>query len=332
MGDSELIDGFRRRIDYLRLSVTDRCNLRCTYCMPEKMQFLPRSDLLSIDELGLLAEHFIARGIRRIRLTGGEPLVRRGVIDLIERLGTQVGQGLDELTLTTNGTMLARHAQAIAATGVRRINVSLDTLDPQRFSRMTRGGDIIAVLDGIAAAKRAGLALRINVVALKSENRDDLASMVRWAHGQGFDIALIEIMPLGETGEDRFDQYLSLDMVQERLGRIFTMEPMSHRSAGPARYFRIAETGGRIGFITPLSDNFCASCNRLRVTATGQLYPCLGDAGRVDLREAIRSGGTRAFHDALDRALRTKPEKHDFAITAPGQKPAQARTMSVTGG
>ena len=332
MNEGSLIDGFARRIDYLRLSLTDRCNLRCTYCMPERMEFLPRKDLLSIDELELLATHFVARGIRRIRLTGGEPLVRRGAMDLVERLGALVGSGLDELTLTTNGTMLSEHAGGLAAAGVRRVNVSLDTLDADRFAKLTRGGDLSQVLDGIAAARRAGLSLRINTVALKSGNRHDLPDIVRWAHGQGFDLALIEIMPLGETGEDRFDQYLPLSAVREELDAEFGLSAIGHRTAGPARYMRSAATGGRIGFITPLSENFCGSCNRIRVTATGQLYPCLGDAGRVDLRAALRSEDPARIHAALDTAMRTKPERHDFSITARGQAPAQARTMSVTGG
>lgn len=332
MGEGTLIDGFARRIDYLRLSVTDRCNLRCAYCMPERMQFLPRKDILSIDELEQLARHLVARGIRRIRLTGGEPLVRRGVTDLLGRLGAQLGQGLDELTLTTNGTMLAEHAAAIAAAGVRRINVSLDTLDPDTFAQLTRGGDLAQVLEGLEAARRAGLSIRINAVALKGANWSQLPGLVEWSHRQGFDVALIEIMPLGDTGEDRFDQYVPLSTVREELAAEFGLSAIEHRTAGPARYMRSSTTGGRIGFITPLSENFCGGCNRIRVTATGQLYPCLGDAGRVDLRAALRSGDPARIHAALDTAMRTKPQRHDFAITAPGQAPAQTRTMSVTGG
>ncbi|WP_338445206.1 GTP 3',8-cyclase MoaA [Pelagerythrobacter marensis] len=328
-----LVDTHCRRIDYLRLSVTDRCDLRCTYCMPERMQFLPRRDILSLEELHRLALGFIARGIRRIRLTGGEPLVRRDVMDLVRALGRRIGDGLDELTLTTNGLQLAAHADALAAAGVRRINVSLDTLDRATFARLARRDRLDDVLAGIAAARAAGLAVKINTVALRGVNEREIPQLAEWAHGQGHAITLIELMPLGEVEEDRFDRYLPLSSVRSALEKRWTLTPSPHRTGGPARYAEIAETGGRIGFITPLSANFCDGCNRIRVTATGQLYPCLGGAERVDLRAALRSGDSEAaMARALDTAMRIKPARHDFRIDAPGAAPAQPRHMSVTGG
>ncbi len=328
-----LVDAFQRRITYLRLSVTDRCDLRCSYCMPEKMKFLPKAEVLSLEELHQLALAFIARGVRKIRLTGGEPLVRRDMIDLVQALGREVGSGLDELTLTTNGTRLAEFAETLAAAGVRRVNVSLDTRDPVLFERLTRRDQLSQVLNGIAAAKGAGLKVKINTVALKGLNEIELPDLVGWAHGQGHEITLIEVMPLGEVDGDRIDHYLPLGAVMDRLEARWTITPSPHRTGGPARYFDIAETGGRLGMITPLTNNFCAGCNRLRVTATGQLYPCLGGGERVDLRAAMRSGDPDAkLQAAMDEAMRIKPERHAFSIDMRGQAPAQARHMSMTGG
>lgn len=325
-----LIDGFGRRIDYVRLSVTDRCDLRCVYCMPERMRFLPRADLLSIDELAGLGAILIQRGVRRIRLTGGEPLVRPGVLDLVRALGGWLGQGLDELTLTTNGTQLAGAAEALAAAGVKRINVSLDSRDPERFRTITRGGELARVLDGVDAAAAAGLRVKINMVALKGLNEDEIADMLAWCGARGFDLSLIETMPLGLIEEDRTDRYLPLPEVRSALERRFTLIPSTHQTGGPSRYFDVAETGERIGFITPLTENFCASCNRVRVTATGTLYPCLGHARKAELREALRAGDLTAVQVAFDTALAAKPLAHDFDIAHPA--PAVERHMSVTGG
>jgi cyclic pyranopterin phosphate synthase len=328
-----LVDAFQRRITYLRLSVTDRCDLRCSYCMPEKMQFLPRKEVLSLEELQRLALGFIERGITKIRLTGGEPLVRRDVIELIAALGRQIGRGLEELTITTNGTQLAEHADALARAGIRRVNVSLDTLDRGMFEQLSRRDRLPQVLEGIAAATNAGLAVKINVVALKGLNEAELPELIAWAHGQGHDITLIEVMPLGEVEDDRVDHYLPLVAVQDELERRWTLTPSGHSTGGPARYFDIAETGGRLGMITPLTNNFCAGCNRIRVTTTGQLYPCLGGGEMVDLRGALRSDNPdRQLAEALDTAMRIKPERHHFKIDQRGADPAQPRHMSVTGG
>lgn len=328
-----LIDQFARRITYLRLSVTDRCDLRCAYCMPERQVFLPRAEVLTLEELYRLALGFIDRGITKLRLTGGEPLVRRDMIDLVGALGRSLGHGLDELTMTTNGTRLAEFADAIRAAGVRRINVSLDTLDRERFARLARRDMLPQVLEGIAAASEAGLEVKLNTVALKGVNEDEIPELVAWAHGQGFALTLIEVMPLGEVEEDRFDHYLPLSVVRERLERQWTLTPSDHRTGGPARYFDVAETSGRLGLITPLTNNFCDGCNRIRVTATGQLYACLGGEERVDLRAALRSAAPEAaLADALDLAMRIKPERHRFAIDRPGGAPALARHMSMTGG
>lgn len=328
-----LVDSFQRRITYLRLSVTDRCDLRCTYCMPERMKFLPKSEVLDLEELQRLALAFIARGVTKIRLTGGEPLVRRDMIDLVRALGRRIGGGLEELTLTTNGTQLAQHAEALARAGVRRVNVSLDTIDRERFASLSRRDALPQVLEGIAAARAAGLKVKLNTVALKGANEDELPDLIAWAHGQGHEVTLIEVMPLGEVDGDRIDQYLPLTAVRDRLERQWTLTPSDHRTGGPARYFDIAETGGRLGLISPLTENFCAGCNRLRVTTTGQLYPCLGGGERVDLRAALREdSGDAALDAALDRALAIKPERHAFRIDRRGETPAQPRTMSVTGG
>ncbi len=332
-----LVDQFARRITYLRLSVTDRCDLRCAYCMPERQTFLPRSEVLSLEELHGLALGFIARGITKIRLTGGEPLVRRDMIELVQALGRKVGDGLDELTMTTNATRLADFAEPIRAAGVRRINISLDTLDRATFARLARRDSLPQVLEGIAAAKEAGLKVKLNTVALKGINEAEIPELVEWAHGQGFDMTLIEVMPLGEVEEDRFDHYLPLSAVRESLERRWTLTPSDHRTGGPARYVTIAETangrGGRLGFITPLTNNFCEGCNRIRVTATGQLYACLGGNEQVDLRSALRSADPdAALTEALDVAMKIKPARHHFVIDKPGGAPALARHMSMTGG
>lgn len=327
-----LVDAFNRRITYLRLSVTDRCDLRCTYCMPEAMQFLPKKDVLSLEELHKLALAMIERGITKIRLTGGEPLVRRDVMDLVAALGRKLGDGLEELTLTTNGTQLADHAEAIAAAGVRRINVSLDTMDSALFQRLSRRDRLAQVLQGIAAAKAAGLRIKINTVALKGLNEAEIPFLVEWAHAQGHDITLIEVMPLGEVDGERVDHYLPLTAVRDALEQRFTLVDSDFRTGGPSRYVTVKETGGRLGFITPLTNNFCAGCNRIRVTATGQLYACLGGAEVVDLRRALRSDDPDTqLAEALDEAMRIKPERHHFRI-AEGVGPAQPRHMSVTGG
>lgn len=332
-----LIDRFNRRISYLRLSVTDRCDLRCAYCMPEHQTFLPRKDVLSLEELHRLALGFIARGVNKIRLTGGEPLVRRDMIELVRALGRKLGDseggGLEELTLTTNGTQLARFAEDLFAAGVRRVNVSLDTLDRDQFARLSRRDSLPQVLEGIAAAQAAGLRVKLNTVALKGINEAEIPELVAWAHSQGMELTLIEVMPLGEVEADRFDQYLPLSTVRADLERRFTLSPSTHRSGGPARYVEVAETGGRIGFITPLTGNFCDGCNRVRVTATGQLYACLGGTEQVDLRAALRSDEPDLrLAEALDLCMRIKPEGHNFSIRAPGARPALPRHMSTTGG
>ena len=332
-----LVDQFKRRISYLRLSVTDRCDLRCAYCMPERQTFLPRKDVLSLEELHRLALGFIDRGVTKIRLTGGEPLVRRDMIELVQALGRELGRGLEELTLTTNGTRLAEFAKPLAAAGVRRVNVSLDTLDRAKFAGLARRDSLPQVLAGLAAARAAGLAVKLNTVALKDVNEHELPGLIDWAHAQGFGITLIEVMPLGQVETDRFDQYLPLGGVRRALETQFTLTPSDHRSGGPARYFDVAETaggkGGRLGLITPLTSNFCEGCNRVRVTATGQLYACLGGTEQVDLRAALRSTDPAAALNAgFDLAMQIKPEKHHFAIDAPGGAPALARHMSLTGG
>jgi cyclic pyranopterin phosphate synthase len=325
-----LIDGFGRRITYLRISVTDRCDLRCRYCMAETMAFLPPDRLMAIDEIVQIADAFIARGVRRIRLTGGEPLVRRGATDLARRIGRRLGDGLDELTLTTNGTRLAAEAPALAEAGIGRINVSLDSRDPDRFRHITRTGDVAKVLSGIAAAASAGIRVKINMVALKGLNEDEIEPMLRWCAAERHDLTLIETMPLGAVEEDRSDHYLPLDGVRRALERRYTLVPLAERTGGPARYFHVAELDTKIGFITPISDNFCAGCNRVRLTAEGQLYLCLGREDRIDLRAALREGGPAALDAALDRAMAAKPARHAFAIEA--HEPAVARHMSETGG
>ncbi|MCZ8135318.1 MAG: GTP 3',8-cyclase MoaA [Porphyrobacter sp.] len=328
-----LVDAFQRRITYLRLSVTDRCDLRCSYCMPERMTFLPKKEVLSLEELYELATGFIARGVTKIRITGGEPLVRRDIIDLFTALGRRLGHDLQELTLTTNGTQLAEHAEALAKAGVKRVNVSLDTLDREKFAALTRRDSLPQVLEGIAAAKAAGLKVKLNAVALKGVNGEELPDLIAWGHGEGHDVTLIEVMPLGDVEEERLDQYLPLDEVRRSLEARWTLTESDHRTGGPSAYVDVAETGGKLGFITPHTNNFCAGCNRLRVTATGQLYPCLGGGERVDLRAALRSEAPEAnLAAALDEALRIKPEKHHFRMDARGAAPAVPRHMSMTGG
>jgi cyclic pyranopterin phosphate synthase len=337
-----LIDQFQRRISYLRLSVTDRCDLRCAYCMPERQVFVPRKEVLSLEELHRLALGFIARGVSKIRLTGGEPLVRRDMIELVRALGRKLGAnngpgGLEELTLTTNATRLAEFAEPLREAGVRRINVSLDTLDRATFARLARRDSLPQVLDGIAAARAAGIKVKLNTVALRGINEPELPDLIAWAHGRGMELTLIEVMPLGEVEEDRFDHYLPLTQVRAALERRWTMTPSDHRSGGPARYFDIAETangkGGRLGLISPLTNNFCDGCNRVRVTATGQLFACLGGMEQVDLRAALRSADPDAeLSLALDQAMRIKPLRHNFAIDRAGAAPALARHMSATGG
>ena len=329
-----LIDGFGRRVDYLRVSVTDRCDFRCVYCMSEHMTFLPKAEVLTLEEIDALASAFVRRGVRKLRLTGGEPLVRRGVIDLVRSLSRHMGSGaLDELTLTTNGSQLARFADDLAQAGVRRINVSLDTLDSDRFQRVTRWGRLPQVLEGIAAATAAGLHVKINMVALKGLNDDEIEPMLRWCASAGHDLVLIETMPLGEIDEDRTDRYLPLSAVRGDLERRWTLDPIPLSTGGPARYVRVRETGQRLGFITPLTHNFCESCNRVRLTATGMLYMCLGQDDSADLRAIIRSTeGAAALDAALDEAMTRKPKGHDFRIDRRAAAPAVARHMSLTGG
>jgi cyclic pyranopterin phosphate synthase len=327
-----LVDRYGRHITYLRVSVTDRCDFRCVYCMAEEMTFLPKKEVLSFEEIDTIVAAFVARGTRKVRLTGGEPLVRRDIMALVERLGSYLGNGLDELTLTTNGSQLRRHAAGLFAAGVRRINVSLDTLDERRFTAITRRGRIADVLDGIDAAADAGLKIKINMVAMRGVNEDEIEPMMAWAHGRGFGLTLIEGMPLGEVGIDRVDTYLPLKQLRERLAQKFTLERADHRTGGPARYDWVKETGGLLGFITPMSHNFCESCNRVRLTATGQLFMCLGQEDMVDLRAAVREGGPNALDAALDRAMLLKPKGHDFVLDRDHTAPALSRHMSVTGG
>lgn len=329
-----MIDPFGRAITYLRVSVTDRCDFRCTYCMAEHMTFLPRKELLTLEELDRLCTCFIKKGVRKIRLTGGEPLVRKNIMHLIGSLARHLEAGnLDELTLTTNGSQLARYADELAAHGVRRINVSLDTLDAQKFKTVTRWGELAQVLRGIDAAQNAGLQVKINAVALKGFNEHEIADMLRWAHGRGMDMTLIETMPLGEIDYDRTDQYLPLSILRAALARQFTMTDIALQTGGPARYVQIAETGGRLGFITPLTHNFCESCNRVRITCTGTLYMCLGQEDAADLRKPLRaSADDQLLSEAIDQAILRKPKGHDFIIDRRNKTPALARHMSVTGG
>ena len=328
-----LVDGFGRTVSYLRVSVTDRCDLRCVYCMSEHMVFLPKAEVLTLEELDRIASAFVATGTRKLRLTGGEPLTRKGLMTLVERLSRHLASGaLDELTLTTNGTRLAEFAPQLAAHGVRRINVSLDTLKPELFARLTRGGDLGKVMGGIAAARDAGLHVKINTVALAHDNAAELPELIRWAHGEGMDLTLIETMPMGEVEADRSDQFLSLEAVRRELSSYWTLADLPLSTGGPARYVQVAETGGRLGFITPLSHNFCEACNRVRLTCTGTLHTCLGREDAADLRAVIRAGADDAgLIDAIRLAVDAKPKGHDFHIGR-GLGPAVARHMSTTGG
>ena len=325
-----LIDPFDRPITYLRVSVTDRCDLRCVYCMAEDMSFLPKAEILSLEELERVCGAFIEAGVCKLRITGGEPLVRRNVISLFERLGGRLGHGLDELTLTTNATQLARHAEALARAGVKRINVSLDTLDAARYARLTRWGRIEPVLEGIFAAQAAGMMVKINAVALRGENEDEFDDMLAWCGRHGFDLCLIETMPLGDIEFLRADQYLPLSLVRSRLRRRWTLTESEYRTGGPARYVTVQETGRRLGFITPMTHNFCEDCNRVRLTVTGTLYMCLGQDDAADLRAPLRRGDD--LQVAISEAISRKPKGHDFIIDRSARAPAVARHMSVTGG
>ena len=329
-----LIDPFRRAITYLRVSVTDRCDFRCFYCMAEDMTFLPKAELLTLEELDRLCSAFIAKGVRKLRLTGGEPLVRRNILSLVRALSRHLDSGaLDELTLTTNGSQLARHAAELADCGVRRINISLDSLDAAKFRAITRGGDLDRVMAGIEAAEAAGIRIKLNTVALKGVNDDEFDALIRFAHGRGMDLTLIETMPLGEVDRDRTAHYLPLSLVRADLAKRWTLEDSPYRTGGPARYMRVAETGGRLGFITPLTHNFCESCNRVRVTCTGTLYMCLGQEDAADLRAALRaSEGNELLYAAIDEAISRKPKGHDFVIDRRTNRPSVSRHMSVTGG
>ncbi|HYA06471.1 MAG TPA: GTP 3',8-cyclase MoaA [Xanthobacteraceae bacterium] len=329
-----LIDPFQRAITYLRVSVTDRCDFRCVYCMSEHMSFLPKADLLSLEELDRLCSAFISRGVRKLRLTGGEPLVRRGIMALVASLSRHLESGaLSELTLTTNGSQLQKYADELKAYGVERINVSLDTLDPDKFRSITRWGELGNVLTGIDAAQAVGLQVKINAVALKGVNEDEIGDLLAWAHGRGMDLTVIEVMPLGDIDQSRLDQYIPLSLVRARLVRRYTLEEIDYRTGGPARYVRVKETGGRLGFITPMTHNFCESCNRVRVTCTGTLYMCLGQNDAADLRAPLRaSARDDLLQGAIDEAISRKPKGHDFLIDRRHNRPALARHMSMTGG
>jgi cyclic pyranopterin phosphate synthase len=329
-----MIDPFGREVSYLRVSVTDRCDFRCVYCMAEDMTFLPKREVLSLEELDRLCSAFIEKGVRKLRLTGGEPLVRKNIMSLIRSLSRHLDSGkLEELTITTNGSQLSRFAQELYDCGVRRINVSIDTLDTAKFKTITRWGDLGKVMDGLRAATAAGLKVKINMVALKGVNEHEIVQMMQWCHEQGYDLTLIETMPLGEINEDRTDQYLPLSTVRERIAEAFTLEDIPYKTGGPARYVSVAETGGRVGFITPMTHNFCESCNRVRVTCTGMLYMCLGQDDSADLRAALRaSESDELLNDAIDEAIGRKPKGHDFVIDRQTRQPAVTRHMSVTGG
>jgi len=329
-----MIDPFGRTISYLRVSVTDRCDLRCFYCMSEDMTFLPKADLLTLEELDRLCSAFIAKGVRKLRLTGGEPLVRRNVMSLVRSLSRHLDSGaLKELTLTTNGSQLARFAAELRDCGVRRVNVSLDTLDPAKFRAITRWGDLDKVLAGIEAARSAGLAVKINAVALKNMNEDEIPALMQWAHGKDMALTLIEVMPMGDIGAGRIDQYVPLSLVRARLAQHYTLTDLAENSGGPARYVRVGETGGKLGFITPMTHNFCESCNRVRVTCTGTLHTCLGHEDASDLRKPLRaSPDDGLLGEAIDRAIGLKPKGHDFIIDRRHNRPSVSRHMSVTGG
>jgi len=329
-----LVDPFGRAISYLRVSVTDRCDFRCVYCMSEDMAFLPKRDLLTLEELDRLCTVFVERGVRKLRITGGEPLVRRDIMSLFRSLSRHLGSGaLDELTLTTNGSQLARYADELAGYGVKRVNVSLDTLDAGRFRQITRWGDLAKVQCGLDAAQKAGLAVKINAVALKGVNEDEIETLLEWAHGRCMDLTLIEVMPLGDIEPQRIDQFLPLSLVRARLAERYTLDELDDRTGGPARYVRVRETGGRLGFITPMTHNFCESCNRVRLTCTGTLFMCLGQEDAADLRTPLRlSEGNERVEQAIEDAIARKPRGHDFVIDRRRNRPAIGRHMSVTGG
>lgn len=329
-----MIDPFGRAVNYLRVSVTDRCDFRCTYCMAENMTFLPKKDLLSLEELDRVCTVFVEKGVRRIRLTGGEPLVRKNIMQFVRQVGRHIDAGrMDELTLTTNGSQLARFSSELYDCGVRRINVSIDTLNPDKFRQITRWGDLGKVLEGVRAAQAAGLKIKINAVALKGFNDSEIPDMLKWAHGQGMDMTVIETMPMGEIDVDRTDQYLPLSLLRSNLAQQFTLEDIPFRTGGPARYVTVAETGGKLGFITPMTHNFCESCNRVRLTCTGTLYMCLGQNDAADLRTPLRaSEANELLSEAIDEAITRKPKGHDFIIDRTSKQPAVARHMSVTGG
>ncbi|MFP3920700.1 MAG: GTP 3',8-cyclase MoaA [Dichotomicrobium sp.] len=333
-GQAPMIDPFGRTVSYLRVSVTDRCDFRCVYCMAENMTFLPKKDLLTLEELDRLCTAFVEKGVRKLRLTGGEPLVRRNIMWLIRSLSRHLDSGaLDEITLTTNGSQVPRFAKELYDAGVRRLNISMDTLDAEKFQKITRWGRLEQVMAGIDAAQEAGLHVKINAVALKDVNEDEIEEMLRWAHGRGMDLTLIETMPLGDIDGDRTDQYLPLSTVRARLAAKFTLEDIPYKTGGPARYVQVAETGGRLGFITPLTHNFCESCNRVRLTCTGTLYMCLGQEDAADLRAPLRaSEGNELLNAAIDEAISRKPKGHDFVIDRQHNQPAVSRHMSVTGG
>jgi GTP 3',8-cyclase len=333
-GKPVMIDPFGRSVTYLRVSVTDRCDFRCTYCMAEHMTFLPKKDLLSLEELDRVCTAFVAKGVRKLRITGGEPLMRKNIMWLFRSLSRHLGNGaLDEVTLTTNGSQLPKYAHELKDAGVRRINVSVDTLDPDKFRAITRWGNLEQVMAGIEAADKAGLAIKLNAVALKGVNEGEIETLVRFAHGRGFDLTLIETMPLGDIDGDRTDQYLPLSIVRARLMDRFTLEDIPFRTGGPARYVRVKETGGRLGFITPMTHNFCESCNRVRLTCTGTLYMCLGQDDAADLRAPLRASPDDApLMRAIDEAISRKPKGHDFVIDRRTRAPAVSRHMSVTGG
>ena len=333
-GQPAMIDPFGRTITYLRVSLTDRCDLRCFYCMSEDMTFLPKADLLTLEELDRLCSAFIAKGVRKLRLTGGEPLVRRNVMSLVRSLSRHlVTRALGELTLTTNGSLLTKYAGELADCGVKRINVSLDTLDAAKFRTITRWGDFDKVTAGIEAARAAGLKVKINAVALKNVNEDEIPALMEWAHGKGMDLTLIEVMPMGDVGEGRIDQYLPLSLIRARLAQRYTLTDLPDNSGGPARYVGVGETGGKLGFITPMTHNFCESCNRVRITCTGTLHTCLGHEDASDLRRPLRASADDALlSDAIDRAIGLKPKGHDFIIDRRHDRPSVGRHMSVTGG
>jgi len=331
--NNKLIDSFGRKIDYLRISVTDRCNFRCTYCMPEKMKFLPKKDLLTFDEMDYLCSLFISKGITKIRLSGGEPLVRKGLIDFISNLSRFISSGdLKEITLTTNGSLLDKMSKQLYDSGVRRINVSLDTLIKDKFYQITRRDDFENVIKGLMTAKDNGLKIKINTVIIKNKNFDEINNIIEWAHKNDFDISLIETMPMGLTDQDRIDQYISLVEVEEVIKKKYSLKETNYKTAGPSFYKKTDKTKNLIGFITPLSNNFCANCNRIRLTSTGKLFMCLGQNDNIDFRSIIRTGNIMQLHSSIDKAMKIKPKAHDFNISKRNQRPAVSRHMSVTGG